>query len=108
MDKLASPFGFMAALSLATERITETIKAWTFLSRWLAVDKESGSTAEKLRKATIHILAIPVGTILASLTQDQLSTAMGMHYGGFGAYLLFGAMASGESGLASGVRRIFS
>ncbi len=99
MDKLTTLLGFMAALSLATERITETIKGLPGLSRWLAVDKASRSTAEELRKASIHILAIAVGTILARLTQDQLSASMGMHYGGFGAYLLFGAMASGGSGI---------
>lgn len=37
--------------------------------------------------------------MLACLAQDQLSTAMGMHYTGFWAYLLFGAMASSGSGM---------
>jgi hypothetical protein len=99
MDRLTTLLGFLAALSLATERITETIKGLPLLSRWLAVEKAAGSTEEEFRKASIHILAIAVGTILAGLTQDQLSTAMGMHYSGFWGYLLFGAMASGGSGM---------
>ncbi len=99
MDKLTSLLGFLAALSLATERITETIKGLPLLSRWLAVEKPSGSTAEEFRKACIHILAIAVGTILAGFTQDQLSATVGLHYNGIWAYLLFGAMASGGSGM---------
>ncbi len=103
MDKLTSLLGFLAALSLATERITETIKGFPILSRWLAVEKASGSTAEEFRKASIHVLAIAIGTILAGLTQDQLSIAMGIHYSGFWSYLLFGAMASGGSGMWNSV-----
>jgi hypothetical protein len=99
MDKLTSLLGFLAALSLATERITETIKGLPGLSRWLAVEKASGSTSEQFRKACVHFLAIAIGTSLAGLTHDQLSAALGLPYNGFWAYLLFGAMASGGSGL---------
>ena len=65
----------------------------------LAVQRADGSTAEEFRKAFIHIVAILVGTILASMAQDQLSTVLGLSYSGFWVYLLFGAMASGGSGL---------
>ncbi len=99
MDKLTSLLGFMAALSLATERIIETIKGLPVLSQWLAIQKPDGSTAEEFRKASIHILAIAVGTVLAYLTQDQIPTSIGLHYSGFWAYLLFGATASGGSGM---------
>src|SRR3989442_6036499 len=108
MDKLTSLLGFLAALSLATERITETIKGLPVLSRWLAVDKASGSTAEEFRKASIHVLAIGIGTVLASLTQDQLSALVGLHYSGFWVYLLFGAMASGGAGLCDSNREIIA
>jgi hypothetical protein len=99
MNNLTSLLGFLTALSLATERITETIKGLPGLSLWLAVEKASGSTAEEFRKAFIHILAIAIGTLLAWLTKDQLSTAVGLYYSGFWVYLLFGAMASSGSGL---------
>src|SRR2546425_6722492 len=99
MENLTGLLGFLAALSLATERITEVIKGLPWLSRLLAVEKADGSTAEELRKAFIHIVAIVVGTILASLTQDQLATVLGLNYSGRWTYLLFGAMASGGSGL---------
>ncbi len=70
---------FLAALSLATERMTETIKGLPILSRWIAVEKANDSTAEEFREASIHILAIAGGTLVASLRQKQLSTATGMH-----------------------------
>ena len=65
MDKLTVLLGFVAALSLATERITETIKGLPFLSRWLAVEGKNGTTREEFRKASIHLLAIAIGTSLA-------------------------------------------
>ncbi len=99
MENLTGLLGFLAALSLATERITEVIKGFPFLSRWLAVERAGGSTAEEFRKASIHIMAIAVGTVLTALTQDQLSSMLGLSYSGFWVYLLFGAMASGGSGL---------
>ncbi len=97
LDKLTSILGFLGALSLATERITETIKG--LLPGWLALEKASGSKGEELRKAGIHIAAIGIGTALAWATKDQLSSLLGLHYAGFWAYLVFGAMASGGSGL---------
>src|SRR5712692_8465793 len=99
MDNLTSFLGFLAVLSLGTERITETIKGLPILSSWLAVEKASGSSAEEFRKASIHILAIAIGTLLTWLASDELSNAIGMSFGGFWAFLLFGAMASGGSGL---------
>ncbi len=73
----------LAALSLATERITELIKGLPVVSRWLAIERARGSTAEEFRKASIHLLAIAVGTFLARLIQDQLSTAVSVSGGGF-------------------------
>jgi len=83
MDKVTSLLAFLAALSLATERITETIKGLPGPSRWLAVEKASGSTAEEFRKASIHVLAIAIGTTLTFLTQDQLSTVLSLRLNGF-------------------------
>jgi len=99
MNNLTSLFGFLAALSLATERITEVVKGLPYVSKWLANPGKAGDTVEELRKAFIQILAIIVGTVLAYETRDALSSALGMHYSGFWACLVFGAMASGGSGM---------
>jgi hypothetical protein len=99
MNMLTNLFGFFAALSLATERITETIKGLPILSGWLAVQKPPNSQGEAFRKACVQILAIAVGTGLTYLTKDQLSTVTDMHYSGFWTYLLLGAMSSGGSGV---------
>src|SRR5258708_3521829 len=99
MDKLTTFLGILTALSLATERITETIKGLPVLSRWLAVEKETGSQAEELRKAAIHVLAIAIGTTLVALTLDQLSTVVGVKISGPWVPPLLGAMASGGSGM---------
>ena len=98
MDKLTAFLGFLTALSLATERITETIKGLPVLSGWLAVEQKAAS-AEEFRKAALHILAIGIGTTLVALTLDQLSTAAGTKFSGPWVPLLFGAMASGGSGM---------
>lgn len=98
MDKLTTVFAFLATLSLATERIAETIKGLPFFSRWLAVEKAEASS-EEARKATIHVMAIAIGTFLAYVAREQISAAVGIQYGGFWPCLLFGAMASGGSGL---------
>ena len=103
MDKITTVLAFLTTLSLATERITETVKGLPLLSRWLAVEKAAGSTEEELRKASIHILAIGIGTWLACMVEDQISTVMGIHQVGFWLCLLFGAMASGGSGLWNSV-----
>jgi mRNA-degrading endonuclease toxin of MazEF toxin-antitoxin module len=108
MDKLTNFLSFFAALTLATERITETIKGLPLLSRWLAVEKPSGSTAEEFRKASIHILAMAVATALTYLTRDQISSLTGMHYQGTWTYLLFGAVASGGSAMLNSVLDILS
>lgn len=97
-EKLTVLLGFLLALSLATERLTEAIKGVPLLSLWFASEKE-GSTWEECRKASIQVLAIAIGTFLAYSTRDQLATALGITATGYWVYLLFGAMASGGSGL---------
>jgi hypothetical protein len=98
MDKLTTMFAFLAALSVATERITEAIKGFPLLSTWL-VEEKADPQKEGARKASIQILAIGVGTALAYFSRDQLSVAIGLNYSGFWACLIYGAMASGGSGL---------
>lgn len=99
MDKLNALFGLLLALSLATERIVETIKGLPILSRWFADEKTY--KYEDARKASIQVLAIAVGTLLAYQMPDQLSGALGQKVAVTGLWvpLIFGAMASGGSGL---------
>ncbi len=97
MENVTGLLAFLAALSLATERITEVIKGTPLLSRWF-VDEKAGGW-EEARKASIQVLAILIGTILTRLTQDQLPSMVGLNYSGGWICLLFGAMASGGSGI---------
>jgi hypothetical protein len=91
-------FGLLAALSVATERITETIKGLPFLSKWLATEQSAGA-AEELRKTAIHVIAIGVGTTLASLIKGQLPPTFPVKITDFATSLVFGAMTSGGSAL---------
>lgn len=98
MTKLTALLAFVSGLSVATERITEVIKG---ILPWLTTEKKG--TTEEVRKAIIHILAIVIGAVLASLSWGQVSGAIGSSTGTLGMYLLFGAMASGGSGLWNSV-----
>jgi hypothetical protein len=102
MDKLTAVLASLAVLSLATERITEAIKGLPFLNKLLATEQQEKSK-EEIRKAAIHILAIAVGTTLAYMTRDQLSTALGIKFDSFLICLVYGAMASGGSGFWNSV-----
>ena len=99
MDKLTSLLSILIALSLATERITETIKGLPYVSIWLAMEKSPDSSAEEFRKAFIQLLAIAIGTALTYTVQGQVFPPLGIPSNHFSICLLFGAMASGGSGL---------
>jgi hypothetical protein len=98
VDKLTAFLTFLATLSLATERITEAVKGLPGLSLWLAAERPAGAL-EEARKASIHLIAIMVGTVLTAMTQQQLQSVLGWSVTGFWPCFLFGAMASGGSGL---------
>lgn len=98
MDKLTALLTLLTTLSLATERITEAIKGFPGLSLWLATERPPGAL-EEARKASIHIIAMAAGTILTAMTRTQLESVLGWSLTGFWPCFLFGAMASGGSGL---------
>lgn len=98
MDKLTNILSFFAALTVATERITEAIKGLPILSGWLAIEQKD-RTKEEFRKATIQILAMAVASTLTFLTRDQVSELTGLHFQGFWTHALLGAMGSGGSGM---------
>jgi hypothetical protein len=101
MDHLTSMLGFLAALSVATERITEMLKG---LSGFLTGPGDDPKMAkdpkvERLRKLSIQFLAVAIGSVLSYLTYGQLQKTLGLDGVTPAVCLLFGAMASGGSGL---------
>jgi TRAP-type C4-dicarboxylate transport system permease small subunit len=98
VDRLTAVLGFMAALSVATERVTEVIKGFPLWSKWLALERHT-PRMEEARKMVVHLIAMAVGTGLAWLSHEQLSDVIGVSYTGIAGSFVFGAMASGGSGL---------
>ena len=96
MDKITALLAFLATLSLATERITEMVKG--LFSKFLAKE-QSDETKEGRRQAAIHFIAIAVGTGLSLTVKGQIATIAGLSAANFWVCLMFGAMASGGSGL---------
>jgi len=98
MNQFTTLVGFLAALSVATERITEMFKGLPVLSRWFAIEKKD-PLLEELRKVSVQFVAVLAGTLVTYLVRDSLSRQLGttdLH--GY-AYWVFGAMASGGSGM---------
>jgi hypothetical protein len=98
MESMTTLFAFLAALSVATERITEMIKGFPGISSWLSVEKKE-SAPEEARKVVIHAVAIVIGALLAYMTADQAPASLGLKGGSVWLSVLFGAMAAGGSGL---------
>ena len=103
MNNLTTWVAFVAGLSVATERITEIVKGFI---KQLAFEKDRTSEeqrrAEENRKATIQIIAIAIGALLSFLTYEQIRAAMSLPaetWPKIGVCLVFGAMASGGSGM---------
>lgn len=98
MDKLTTLRSFLAALSVATERVTEIIKGAPLVSKWLAVEQQK-RTREEFRKVCVQLVAVICGTFVTYLARDPLSQQFGIGHVPWYAYWLFGAMASGGSGI---------
>jgi hypothetical protein len=99
MNTITALLGFLAALSVATERITETIKGLPGISKWLTAEASAGTTREEFRKAAIHVIAIAVGTLLAWLVKDQLPVDFPLKIKDFPTAVVFGAITSGGSAI---------
>jgi len=101
MDKITSLLGFFAALSVATERITEIIKGLPGLSSWFAATDKEGTT-EEFRKVSVQIVAVLAGTLVSFLAREPLAKQLNVSdvsQISFWWYLVLGAVASGGSGL---------
>ena len=99
MEDLTAILSFLVVLSLATERITEVIKKVPGLSRVLFKKREEGSNAELARQMAVQVLGIIVGTAFAYQVMDSIGDLLGVSAVNFWMCLLFGALASGGSGL---------
>src|SRR6266567_3735420 len=91
---------FFAALSVATERLTEIIKGLPLLSDWFAVDK--AGTKEELRKVSVQFVAVASGTLVSYLVGDAIGSQLNIV--GFADHkflfsFVFGLLASGGSGV---------
>lgn len=105
MDTLSSILALLVTISMATERVTEVIKGLPILSRFLASNDLKGEW-EEFRKFTIHLIAIATGTIFASLVPGQIAHMLSPSKEisvGWPVFLLFGALASGGSGIWNSV-----
>ena len=89
---------FLAALSVATERITELIKGLPLLSNWFATEKKD-PLKEELRKVSVQFVAVLAGTLVTYLVRDSFSKQLRITELHGYAYWVFGAMASGGSGM---------
>lgn len=102
MDSLSAILALLVTLSMATERVTETIKGLPLLSALLARPRPPGSWQENFRQAVIHIIAIGVGTGFAYCVEGSITSLLKMPLPAahrWGVLLLFGGLASGGSGI---------
>lgn len=101
MDSMTTLLTLLLTLSLATERVTETIKGIPVVSGFLA-RKDLKGWEDELRKALIHIIAIATGTYFASQLSGQIAHLLSPTKDiplSWPIWLLFGALASGGSGI---------
>lgn len=101
MDKITGLLGFFAALSVATERITEIVKGIPWLSHWFVIEKTNEVT-EEFRKISVQLVAVIVGVLVSYLVREPLAKQLNISDTtqiSSWWYLVFGAMASGGSGI---------
>jgi hypothetical protein len=101
MDNLTAWVGFLAGLSVATERITEIIKG---LIAKLAVELDGED--EERRKALVQIIAVLVGSALSFAVYGQIQATFHLpsdFWPKLGICFVLGTMASGGSGLWNSV-----
>jgi hypothetical protein len=95
MVDLSNMVSYVAALSVATERITEALKRLPKLADWLSVPKKE-ITKENGRVIAVHVVAtgIAMGLCLGTKGVAVSGSGEGMS---FGACLFYALLASGGS-----------
>lgn len=94
MDLMTQFLAYVAALSLATERIAEMLKGTIPL---LGREIQQNATAEGFRRAGVQLIAVLIGSGFALLSKEIITETFKLQ-GDVATYLMFGAMASGGSG----------
>jgi hypothetical protein len=101
MNNVTNLVSFFAALSVATERITEIIKGFPGLSGWFAATTLKPAS-EEFRKVSVQIVAVLAGGVVSYVVREPLAKQLSFPDASqipFWWYLVFGAMASGGSGI---------
>lgn len=102
MDNLTALLGFLVTLSLATERVTELVKKLPILSGVLSKKRVDDSNGEHWRKGAVQVLAIVIGTFFALQLSGPIGSLLYPSQNivaGLSECFLFGALASGGSGM---------
>ncbi len=100
MDQLSNVFTFVAALSVATERITEMIKRIPGVSKLFSEQKKT-QTGEDVRVILVHALAIAIGALLCTQVPEVVRNLLQIKNGvpiSWWYYVGLGVLASGGSG----------
>jgi hypothetical protein len=97
MNNVTNLLSFFAALSVATERITEIIKGLPGLSNWFARE-DLKATAEEFRKVSVQLVAVLAGMVVSYLVRDQITAQLHLSLQWY-SYVVLGAISSGGSGL---------
>jgi hypothetical protein len=96
MNELTTLLSFFAALSVATERVTEMIKGLPGLSKWFAIEKPD-PVSEEFRKVSVQFVAVLAGMLVSYLLRDPITNHLHVSLHWY-SYVVFGAMSSGGSG----------
>jgi hypothetical protein len=76
MADVTTLFGTVGALSVATERTTESVKGFPLISEYIAVENKD-LQREEPRKMGIHVIAIVIGFKLAYAVGKDLAATIG-------------------------------
>lgn len=90
---VGSLLSYIAALSVATERVTEFIKRIPGISRIFSNPQPKGSAREDLRVMGVHLLAALVAMTICHCLKKELPWSLCFGYG---------VLASGGSGFWNG------
>ncbi len=93
-NSISGAVSFLAALSVATERLVEIIKG----SIPPLNNQAKNPTLEGFRQATLHVLAALCGLVTAYMAQASLQGILPGNWSPWGSYCVIGLLVSGGSG----------
>jgi len=101
MVDLSGTIANIAALSIATERVTEFIKNIPFLQK-IFTQPQADAAAENWRESKVHLLAALIGTLLCASGMVALNGISGSFWETLGKCFGYGVLASGGSAFWNG------